>query len=139
MIDYGLSKGQFKQLNRYSHIFGKDHDQFVLNCILVVLDIWGKSEDFWMRIDPDISETDYSIDLPIDVEFELDDLSGEYDLPMSETINGVIGLVLTYLDESWSDKSGLEFDNMSDSEKLDQITRTNTNDESRWSNLFGGE
>jgi hypothetical protein len=139
MIEYGLSEDQLEQLNRFSHIFGKDHDQFVLNIILVVLDIWGKSEDLWLNIDPDESEAEYSIDLPIDAEFELDDLSDEYDLPMSEAINGVIGLVLRYLDNSWSDESGLESDNMSDSEKLDQITRSNKNDESLWSKLFGGE
>lgn len=138
MIEYGLSEDQLEQLNRFSHIFGKDHDQFVLNIILVVLDIWGKNEDLWLNIDPDESEAEYSIDVPIDVEFELDDLSDEYDLPMSETINGVIGLVLRYLDNSWGDESGLAFDNMSDSEKLDQITRTNTKDESLWSELFGG-
>ena len=136
MIEYGLSEDQLEQLNRYSHIFGMDHDQFVLNIILVVLDIWVKSEDLWLNIDPDESEAEYSIDLPIDAEFELNDLSDEYDLPMSGAINGVVGLVLRYLDDSWGDESGLEFYNMTDSEKLDQITRTNTNDESRWYELF---
>ena len=136
MIEYGLNKEQSEQLERFSHIFRKDIDQFVLNSILVILDVWKKDRDQWMDIDPDSAEINFTIDLPIEVEAELDDLSDEYDLSISEAINGVVGLILDYLNFSWSDKSGLESDNMSDDDKVDQITRENLDSGGIWSELF---
>jgi hypothetical protein len=136
MIEYGLSKDQLEQLNRFSPIFRKGHDQFVISCILVVLDIWSNNEDNLMGIDPDSDEVNFTINLPIEVETEIDELSDECDLSRSETINGVVGLVLGYIDESWDDESGLDFDNMTDSEKFDQILRDNRNDGSLWCDLF---
>ena len=137
MIEYGLNKEQSEQLERFSHIFRKDIDQFVLNSILVILDLWKKDRDQWMDIDPDSAEINFTIDLPPEVEAELDDLSDEYDLSISETINGVVGLILDYLNFSWSDQSGLESDNMSDDDKVDQITRDNLDSGGIWSELFG--
>ena len=136
MIEYGLNKEQSAQLERFSRIFSKNIDQFVLNSILVILDVWKKDRDQWLKIDPNSSETNFTIDLPPEVEAELDDLSDEYDLSISETINGVVGLILEYLNSSWSDKSGLESDNMSDDDKVNQITRENVGNESIWSELF---
>ena len=136
MIEYGLNKEQSEQLERFSHIFRKDIDQFVLNSILVILDLWKKDRDQWMDIDPDSAEINFTIDLPPEVEAELDDLSDEYDLSISETINGVVGLILDYLNFSWSDESGLESDNMSDDDKVDQITRDNLDSGGIWSELF---
>ena len=132
-----MNKQQSEQLERFSHIFRKDIDQFVLNSILVILDVWKKDRGQWLKIDPNSSETNFTIDLPIDVETELDELSDEYDLSVSETINGVVGLILEYLNFSWSDKSGLESDNMSDDDKVNQITRDNLDSGGIWSELFG--
>ena len=137
MIEYGLNKEQSEQLERFSHIFRKDIDQFVLNSILVILDLWKKDRDQWMEIDPESAEISFTIDLLPEVEAELDDLSDEYDLSISETINGVVGLILEYLNFSWSDESGLESDNMSDDDKVDQITRDNLDSGGIWSELFG--
>ena len=137
MIEYGLNKEQSEQLERFSHIFRKDIDQFVLNSILVILDLWKKDRDQWMDIDPDSAEINFTIDLPPEVEAELDDLSDEYDLSISETINGVVGLILEYLNFSWSDESGLASDNMSDDDKVYQITRDNLDSGGIWSELFG--
>ena len=137
MIEYGLNKDQSEQLERFSHIFSKDIDQFVLNSILVILDLWKKDRDQWMDIDPDSAEINFTIDLPPEVEAELDDLSDEYDLSISETINGVVGLILEYLNFSWSDESGLESGNMSDDDKVYQITRDNLDSGGIWSELFG--
>ena len=136
MIEYGLNKEQSAQLERFSRIFSKNIDQFVLNSILVILDLWKKDTDQWMEIDPNSAEVNFTIDLPPEVEAELDDLSDEYDLSISETINGVVGLILEYLNFNWSDKSGLESDNMSDDDKVNQITRENVGNESIWSELF---
>jgi len=136
MIEYGLNKEQSEQLERFSHIFSKNIDQFVLNSILVILDLWKKDKGQWMEIDPDSSEINFTIDLPPLVEAELDHLSDEYDLSISETINGVVGLILDYLNFSWSDQSGLESDNMSDDDKVDQITRDNLDSGGIWSELF---
>lgn len=136
MIEYGLNKKQSEQLERFSHIFRKDIDQFVLNSILVILDVWKKDRDQWLTIDPNSSEINFTIDLPPEVETDLDELSDEYDLSISETINGVVGLILEYLNFSWSDESGLESDNMSDDDKVNQITRENLGCESIWSELF---
>ena len=137
MIEYGLNKEQSAQLERFSRIFSKNIDQFVLNSILVILDLWKKDRDQWMEIDPESAEISFTIDLLPEVEAELDDLSDEYDLSISETINGVVGLILEYLNFSWSDESGLESGNMSDDDKVYQITRDNLDSGGIWSELFG--
>ena len=80
MIEYGLNKDQSEQLERFSHIFSKDIDQFVLNSILVILDLWKRDRGQWLKIDPNSSEINFTIDLPIEVEEPLRNQQKELDI-----------------------------------------------------------
>ena len=116
MIEYGLSKHQLKELKRFGDIFNKDQDEFVLDCILMILCEWNEDKEQFNSgrgFDPDMSELDFSIDLPIDVENDLYDLSDYHDLSIHDSINGIVGMVLHYLDLNWSDEYGLESRNTS--------------------------
>ena len=139
MIEYGLSKYQLKELKRFSDIFNKTNDEMVLDCILVTLCRWNEDKESFNNgrgFNPDISEVDFSINLPKDIEDELYDLSDDHDLSIHDCINGIIELVLHYLDLNWSGEFGLESDNMTDQEKIKQLTRENLEDDHCWSKYF---
>ena len=135
MIEYGLSKQHLKELKRFGHIFNKNQDKFVLDCILVILCEWNEDRDVLVRMRNDISEIDFSIDLPKDVEDDLYEYTEMYDLTIHDMINGIVGVVLNYLDLNWSGEYGLDHDDMTDQEKVSQLTRENTVDNC-WIKLF---
>ena len=140
MIEYGLSKHQLKELKRFSHIFNKTKDEMVLDCILVVLCRWNDNKEGFNNgrgFDPDISELDFSIDLPNDIEEELYELSDDHDLSIHDCINGIVGLVLVYFDLNWSGEFGLESDDMTDQEKVIELTKENDYDDECWNKYFG--
>lgn len=140
MIEYGLSKHQLKELKRFSHIFNKDKDQFILDCILVVLCRWNDDKEEFNNgrgFDPDISEVDFSIELPKEVEDDLYELSDDHDLSIYDCINGIIELILHYLDLNWSGEYGLESDDMTDQEKVIELTKENEGEDSCWIKYFG--
>ena len=140
MIEYGLSKHQLKELKRFSHIFNKTKDEMVLDCILVVLCRWNDNKEGFNNgrgFDPDISELDFSIDLPNDIEDELHELSDDHDLSIYDCINGIVGMVLVYLDLNWSGEFGLESDDMTDQEKVIELTKENGEDDPCWIKYFG--
>jgi hypothetical protein len=135
MTEYGLNKQQLKELKRFSGIFNMDKDQLVLNCILVILCSWNEDKDLRINISPDISEIDCLIDLPKDIEDELYEFSDEYDLTIHDTINGILSFIFKYLNLNWSGEYGLESDDMTDQEKV--IELTNENDDDCWNKFFG--
>ena len=140
MIEYGLSKHQLKELKRFSHIFNKTKDEMVLDCILVVLCRWNDNKEGFNNgrgFDPDISELDFSIDLPNDIEEELYELSDDHDLSIQDCINGIVGLVLVYFDLNWSGEYGLKSDDMTDQEKVIELTKENGIDDHCWVKYFG--
>jgi len=140
MIEYGLSKHQLKELKRFSHIFNKTKDEMVLDCILVVLCRWNDNKEGFNNgrgFDPDISELDFSIDLPNDIEEELYELSDDHDLSIHDCINGIVDMVLVYLDLNWSGEFGLESDDMTDQEKVIELTKENGEDDPCWIKYFG--
>ena len=140
MIEYGLSKHQLKELKRFSHIFNKDQEKFILDCILLVLCRWNDDKDRFNNgrgFDPDMLGLDLSIELPDDIENELYELSDQHDLSVHDCINGIVGMVLYYLDLNWSGEYGLESEDMNDQEKLDQLTRENKKDDHCWVKFFG--
>jgi len=139
MIEYGLSKHQLKELKRFSHIFNKTNDEMILDCIRLVLCRWNDNkEDFnnGRGFDPDISEVDFSIDLPSDIEEELYELSDDHELSIHDCINGIVELVLIYLDLNWSGEYGLEKDDMTDKEKVIELTKENGEDNPCWIKYF---
>ena len=139
MVEYGLSKHQLKELKRFSHIFNKTKDEMVLDCILVVLCRWNDNKEGFNNgrgFDPDISELDFSIDLPNDIEEELYELSDDHDLSIHDCINGIVGLVLVYFDLNWSGEFGLESDDMTDQEKVIELTKENGEDDHCWVKYF---
>ena len=139
MIEYGLSKHQLKELERFSHIFNKENKQFILDCILVVLCRWNDDKERFNNgrgFDPDISEVDFSIDLPKDIEDNLYKLSDDHDLSTYDCINGIVELVLVYLDLNWSGEYGLETDDMTDQEKVIELTKENGEDDPCWVKHF---
>ena len=100
MIEYGLSKHQLKELTNFSNIFNKTNDQMVLDCILLILCRWNDDKERFNNgrgFDPDISEVDFSIDLPKDIEDDLYELSDDHDLSIYDCINGGVLLVLWFL------------------------------------------
>ena len=112
----------------------------VLDCILVVLCIWNDNKEGFNNgrgFDPDISEVDFSIDLPNDIEEELYELSDDRDLSIHDCINGIVGLVLVYFDLNWSGEFGLESDDMTDQEKVIELTKENDYDDECWNKYFG--
>ena len=140
MIKYGLSKHQLKESKRFGDIFNKDQDEFVLDCILTILCEWNEDKDQFNSgrgFDPDMSELDFSIELPDDIENELYELSDQHDLSVHDSINGIVGMVLLYLDLNWSGEYGLESEDMNDPEKLEQLTRENQKDDYCWVKFFG--
>jgi len=140
MIKYGLSKHQLKESKRFGDIFNKDQDEFVLGCILTILCEWNEDKEQFNSgrgFDPDMSELDFSIDLPIDAENDLYELSDYHDLSIHDCINGIVGMVLLYLDLNWSGEYGLESEDMNDPEKLEQLTRENKKDDYCWVKFFG--
>lgn len=142
MIEYGLSKDQLKELKRFSDIVNKTNDEMILNCILVTLCRWNDNRDGFNNgrgFYPDISEVDFSIDLPKDIEDELYDLSDDHDLSIHDCINGIIELVLHYLDLNWSGEFGLESEDMTDEEKVIELTKENgkDDDDDCWVKYFG--
>ena len=140
MIKYGLSKHQLKESKRFGDIFNKDQDEFVLDCILTILCEWNEDKEQFNSgrgFDPDMSELDFSIDLPIDAENDLYELSDYHDLSIHDCINGIVGMVLLYLDLNWSGEYGLESEDMNDPEKLEQLTRENKKDDYCWVKFFG--
>jgi len=140
MIEYGLSKHQLIEFKRFGDIFNKDQDEFVLDCILMILCEWNEDKEQFNSgrgFDPDMSELDFSIDLPIAAENDLYDLSDYHDLSVHDCINGIVGMVLHYLDLNWSGEYGLESEGMNDSEKLEQLTRENKKDDYCWIKFFG--
>ena len=90
-----------------------------------------------LQFDPDISELDFSIDLPNDIEEELYELSDDRDLSIHDCINGIVGLVLVYFDLNWSGEFGLESDDMTDQEKVIELTKENDYDDECWNKYFG--
>ena len=139
MIEYGLSKHQLKELKRFSHIFNKTKDEMVLDCILVVLCIWNDNKEGFNNgrgFDPDISELDFSIDLPNDIEEELYELSDDHDLSIHDCINGIVDMVLVYLNLNWDGYYGLESDDMTDEEKVIELTKENEEDDPCWVKYF---
>jgi hypothetical protein len=140
MIEYGLSNRQLKELTNFSNIFNKTNDQMVLDCILLILCRWNDDKERFNNgrgFDPDISEVDFSIDSPKYIEDELYELSDDHDLSIYDCINGVVGLVLVYLDLNWSGEFGLESDNMTDEEKVIELTKENEIDDHCWVKYFG--
>ena len=140
MIEYGLSKHQLKELKRFSHIFNKTKDEMVLDCILVVLCRWNDNKEGFNNgrgFDPDISELDFSIDLPNDIEEELYELSDDHDLSIHDCINGIVDMVLVYLNLNWDGYYGLESDDMTDEEKVIELTKENGEDDPCWIKYFG--
>ena len=140
MIEYGLSKHQVRELERFGSIFNKDSNQFILDCILVVLCRWNDNKEGFNNgrgFDPDISELDFSIDLPNDIEDDLYELSDDYDLSIQDCINGIVGLVLVYFDLNWSGEYGLKSDDMTDQEKVIELTKENGIDDHCWVKYFG--
>lgn len=139
MIEYGLSKYQLEELNKFSNIFNKDKDQFILDCILVVLCRWKDNKKDFNKgrgFDPDISEVDFSINLPTKIEEELYELSDDHDLSPYDCINGIAGMVLYYLDLNWSGHYGLSKDDMTDQEKVIELTKENKTDDPCWGKYF---
>ena len=140
MIEYGLSKHQLKELERFGGIFNKDSKQFILDCILVVLCRWNDDKEGFNKgrgFNPDISEVDFTIDLPKDIEDELHELSDDHDLSIYDCINGIVGMVLVYLDLNWSGEFRLESDDMTDQEKVIELTKENGEDDPCWIKYFG--
>ena len=140
MIEYGLSKHQLEELNRFGHIFNKDNNKFILDCILLILCRWNDDKEGFNNgrgFNPDISEVDFSIDLPGDIEYELYELSEDHDLSIYDCINGIVGTVLVYLDLNWSGEFGLESDDMTDQEKVIELTKENGEDDPCWIKYFG--
>jgi hypothetical protein len=139
MIEYGLSKHQLNELTKFSHIFNKDQNKFVLDCILTILCEWNEDKEGFNNsrgFDPDISEVDFSIDLPKNIEDGLYELSDDHCLTVYDCINGIVELVLHYLDLNWSGKYGLESDDMTDQEKVIELTRENRKDGDCWIEFF---
>ena len=139
MIEYGLSKYQLKQLKRFSDIFNKDQDKFVLDCILVTLCRWNEDKDQFNNgrgFDPELTEVDLTIKLPKDIEDDLHELSDDHDLSTYDCINGIVELVLHYLELNWSGEYGLESDNMTDKEKVIELTKENEVDDYCWIKFF---
>ena len=135
MIEYGLSKRQLKELTYFSNIFNRTRDRFVLDCILLTL---CEEKDLNRDLNPDISEMDLTIELPKDVKENLYRLSDHHDLTIHDTINGVVELVLEYLDLNWSGEYGLESDDMTDQEKLEELKRENNDGDNHcWVSFFG--
>ncbi len=135
MIEYGLSKRQLKELTYFSNIFNRTRDRFVLDCILLTL---CEEKDLNRDLNPDISEMDLTIELPKDVKENLYRLSDHHDLTIHDTINGVVELVLEYLDLNWSGEYGLESDDMTDQEKLEELKKENNDGDNHcWVSFFG--
>jgi hypothetical protein len=135
MIEYGLSKRQLKELTYFSNIFNRTRDRFVLDCILLTL---CEEKDLNRDLNPDISEMDLTIELPKDVKENLYRLSDHHDLTIHDTINGVVELVLEYLDLNWSGEYGLESDDMTDQEKLEELKKENNDGDNHcWVKYFG--
>jgi hypothetical protein len=80
---------------------------------------------------------DLTIELPKDVKENLYRLSDHHDLTIHGTINGVVELVLEYLDLNWSGEYGLESDDMTDEEKVIELTKENEVDDHCWVKYFG--
>ena len=138
MIEYGLSKHQVRELERFGSIFNKDSNQFILDCILVVLCRWNDNKEGFNNgrgFNPDISEVDFSIDLPSDIEDELYELSDDHELSIHDCINGILDMVLVYLNLNWDGYYGLESDDMTDEEKVIELTKEN--DDDCWNKFFG--
>ena len=140
MINYGLSKQQFTLLKQFSDIFNKDSEDMILDCILLILCIWNEDKNQLINgrgLNPSVSEIDMVIELPNDVEDELYELSDDHDLSVHDCINGIIGLVLEYLEESWDDESFLEMDNVTDQDKMKELKRVNNIEEEHcWNKFF---
>ena len=135
MIEYGLSKRQLKKLTYFSNIFNRTRDRFVLDCILLTL---CEEKDLNRDLNPDISEMDLTIELPKDVKEDLYRLSDHHDLTIHGTINGVVELVLEYLDLNWSGEYGLESEDMTDQEKLEELKKENNDGDNHcWVSFFG--
>jgi hypothetical protein len=135
MIEYGLSKRQLKELTYFSNIFNRTRDRFVLDCILLTL---CEEKDLNRDLNPDISEMDLTIELPKDVKENLYRLSDHHDLTIHDTINGVVELVLEYLDLNWSGEYGLESEDMTDQEKLEELKKENNDGDNHcWVSFFG--
>ena len=141
MIEYGLSKYQLKELKRFSDIFNKTNDEMILDCILTILCEWNKDKEIYKNgrgFNPDITEVDFSIDLPKNIEDDLYELSDDHDLSIYDCINGIIEFILHYLDLNWSDKTDFELAEMTDQEKVIELTKENGKDEDDcWVKYFG--
>jgi len=138
MIEYGLSKHQLKELKRFSHIFHKTNDEMVLDCILLILCTWNENRNHLIRIEPDINDLDLSIELTSEIEDELYDLSDYYDLSVHDCINGIVEFILKYLDLNWSGEYGLESEDMTNQEKLEELKhKNNDSDNHCWVKYFG--
>ena len=131
MIEYGLSNPQLNELERFSRIFNKDKNQFVLDCILLILCEWNEDRDNFIRIELDIDEIDLYIELTEEIEDELYDLSDYHDLSIRDCVSGIVGSILHYLDLNWNGTYGSESDEMTDKEKLIELIRENSNGENQ--------
>ena len=140
MIEYGLSKHQVRELERFGSIFNKDSNQFTLDCILLILCRWNDNKEGFNNgrgFNPDISEVDFSIDLPSDIEDELYELSDDHELSIHDCINGILDMVLVYLNLNWDGYYGLESDDMTDEEKVIELTKENEEEDPCWIKYFG--
>jgi len=142
MIEYGLSKHQLNELDKFSRIFNKDQEKFVLDCILTILCEWNEDKDK-NRFDNGklfntyLTELEFQIELPDDIENELYELSDIYNLAIYDLVSGIVVMVLHYLDLNWSGKYGLESDDMTNQEKVIELTKENKKDDYCWVKFFG--
>jgi hypothetical protein len=141
MIEYGLSKHQLNELTKFSHIFNKDQNEFVLDCILTILCEWNEDKDKnrfdnGKHFSTDLTEVEFKIELPDDIEDELYELSDVYNLAIYDLISGIVGMILHYLDLNWSGEYGLKSDNMTSQEKVIELTSENEKDGDCWIEFF---
>ena len=71
------------------------------------------------------------------IEDDIYELSDDHDLSIYDCINGIIEFVLHYLDLNWSGEYGLESDDMTDEEKVIELTKENGDDDPCWVKYFG--
>ena len=137
MITYPLSIQLEIQLYKFRTIFNQSQDQFVIACVGLFLDMWNDSSDDWspvMNIEPEYEDVtpEHTIVMPKLMEFEFGLFCCVEEFSQMDGINGMIGVVLDYLDRSWDgydSKTSITYNqdvaNMTDQEKRELMFTTN--------------
>lgn len=140
MIEFYMSNDHYDDMIKFSGIFKKSVNDFILDSIGLHLCEWGKNNTAFGKgssITPHTSDIDIRVELPNDIEVKLQELSNYYNLSVFEVIQGLVENTVHYLNLNWTGHYGNEVLSLSDDEKVEELTKENDYQDDCWNDYFG--